>query len=1187
VAEREGDLDFRVLGPFEVLDVGDALPIGAFRQRAVLALLVIHAREVISTDRIIDELWSGSPPPSALKTLHAYVSRLRSVLHRSAATNADSELLLTRHGGYVLDVDEAQIDSVRFERMVADAAEALQSGRPQTAADGLRDALSLWRGTALADFVYEPFAAHESQRLMERRIQAVELRVDADLALARHASVTAELEGLVGEHPTREKLWAQLMTALYRSGRQADSLAAYGRVRRLLVEQLGIEPGPELRRLERLVLEQSAELAWQPARNPEGEGVVESSRRLLADLPGAIPGKLESRPTRGTSDRLPLVGRDAHLRLLADLVRRAGPDEPAQLVTVLGEAGCGKTRLLSEFRRWAATRGVLVAAGSAERDASLPYGPFAEMVRDLVEASGVASLERVGHLRADLAWLIPELGPRPETTVDDLGLARTRLFEAVLQLFGRAGSGEPLLIFLDDAHRMGAGVGSLVRALLDRRWTRPVMVVLAIRTESGEGRTKVDESILELLRREGAVTLEVGRLTAADLTSLASQIGEDYSNLNPASLATLLGEKTAGIPLLVREVLAAGSIHKGRFAVAGSPKATVSPLVEGVIGHHLSSVSREVHRLLEVAAVVGMKFDVGALAEVTERNLLEIMELLEEALEAGILVETGELEEFAFDHGLIRDVTAGSVSAHRQVRLHAKVAEVFARRGAAVEAARHGLLGYSGISADVAAGLALRGADSALGGLDFEVARTLCSDALAGPARRADSGIRADLLLRLGRAESLLGHASEAEDAWRSAADLARSARDLDRLAEVALGTDPHGHMFTTSSDLRWALLTEAMETMGPGWTRQRLLVASEWLTEAVMPARRALTSELVFEVVDAAIALDDAYVLAAAYHARHVLARTRHFPMRRQWSDELRAVAEQIGDDKWLFHAYLACLIDTVVEADGDSMDPLLDRLRETCARYPVPRAVWTFELAAASCARLRGEFEIADEHLSAARSLGERHGIADNAAAIGAVAFVTAFHRGDLRMYRSLLDQFAASVPHVAAWTFGSGIAAAADHDLEAARSALGRGMDVIDDSPEILWLTSLCLAAELIGLVGADAPTVSRLISLLEPYSGKFAVVGTLSSEFGPTDRCLGLLSAIEGDFERAVASFRAAVAACERLGARPWELPTRVDWLVVDRMAGRPSHARREGLSAELQALGLGGAIDRLHTIGRGH
>lgn len=1059
----------------------------------------------------------------------------------------------------------------------------MADGRPQAAADQLRTAIGLWHGTAYADFAYEPFAAAESQRLMEQRVQATELRVDADLALARHATVVGELEGLVSEHPMRERFWAQLMTALYRCGRQADALAAYSRVRRALIEELGIEPGPDLRRLERLVLEQSSELDWQPSGT---EWAAATATRDAPGSGGAPPtahrslGPVEVAASPAPLRLLPLVGRNGQLDRLLDVLGAARPGTMPQLVLVRGESGCGKTRLLGELTERVTGHGAIAVTGSAEREVSLPYGPFADMVRQLLDATGATTLERLGHLRGDLAWLLPELGPPPLVQGADLALARVRLFQAVLQLFAHAGSGEPLLVMIDDAHRIGPGIAGLLRGMLDRRWERAVVVILAARTEGGAFRARTDDSLVDLATRQGAVDIEVGRLTVEDITELLARVGDGRAGDEVRRAATGLADQTGGVPLLVRELLAAGRHLDEVAGVGSSSTAPVSVLVSRVIERRLQKVSAETLRLLQVASVIGRQFDLDVLAALSDTPPAVAADLLEEALDVGIIVEGREPDRFEFDHGLIREVAAMSVSANRQVRLHGRVAEVLSTRGAAVEAARHGLLGHAGISAERAGELAVHGADAALGSLDFDTAKTLCSEALAGPAEILGPGVRADLLLRLGQAESLSGHPQAAEAAWTSAADLARSAQDDVRLARIALGTDPQGRLVTTPSDLRWSLLSEAMARLGPQWSQLRLLVASEWLTEAVMPPRRDLSEEQVFEVVAAAVRLEDPYALAAAYDARHVLARTRNYAQRRQWSEEFRALAEELSDDKWLFHAYLACLIDSVVEADGPAADQYLDRLRETCAHYRAPRALWTFELAAASCARLKGEFEIAGEHVGAAGAIGDRYGIQDNAAALGAATFLDALHRGHLAAIRSVLEDFAAAAPGVPVWALGAGLGAAADGDAGAARLALGRGLASLEDSAEVLWLMAVCLAAELVGWVGAEETEVTRLLELLGPYAGRFAVLGTLSSELGPADRLLGLLWADLGDFERADAAFSAAIVACDRLGARPWELRTRTDWLIADRRAGRPSRPWWPGLEVELEDSGLGGSLQRL-------
>jgi DNA-binding SARP family transcriptional activator/ABC-type branched-subunit amino acid transport system substrate-binding protein/DNA-binding beta-propeller fold protein YncE len=235
-------MEFRLLGPLEVLERDRPLPLGRGRQRALFALLLIHANEVVSTDRLIDELWGDAPPRTALKSVQVYVSHLRKGL-------GDGRLV-TQPPGYVLRADPSEVDVGRFERLVADA----DGVDPQVAADGLRRALELWHGPALADMAYEPFAQAEIARLEELRAAATEKRIDADLACGRHAELIGELESLVAQHPFWERLRSQLMLALYRSGRQADALAAYRKARSELSEGLGLEPGEELRALEQAIL---------------------------------------------------------------------------------------------------------------------------------------------------------------------------------------------------------------------------------------------------------------------------------------------------------------------------------------------------------------------------------------------------------------------------------------------------------------------------------------------------------------------------------------------------------------------------------------------------------------------------------------------------------------------------------------------------------------------------------------------------------------------------------------------------------------------------------------------------------------------------------------------------------------------------------------------------------------------
>jgi DNA-binding SARP family transcriptional activator len=246
-------LEFRILGPLEVLSEGLPLALGGQKQRALLARLLTCPREVVSTDRLIDDLWGEAPPRTAATSLQNFVSQLRKAL--------GAGVLATKSPGYALMVDGEQIDSVRFERAVADA----RGGMPTERAERIAAALSLWRGAALSDFTFDPWAENESRRLDELRLTAIEERIDAELELGRDRELVPELEALVAANSMRERLRGQLMLALYRSGRQAEALTAYQQARRELVEGLGIEPGPELQRLHASILRQEAPLEAHPA----------------------------------------------------------------------------------------------------------------------------------------------------------------------------------------------------------------------------------------------------------------------------------------------------------------------------------------------------------------------------------------------------------------------------------------------------------------------------------------------------------------------------------------------------------------------------------------------------------------------------------------------------------------------------------------------------------------------------------------------------------------------------------------------------------------------------------------------------------------------------------------------------------------------------------------------------------
>jgi DNA-binding SARP family transcriptional activator len=294
---------FKILGPIEVFDGDGPLPLGGPRQVALLALLLVHANQAVASDAAIEALWGGDGPAPSIKRLQMAVTRLRKALEPLGGSGRELPLR-TVAGGYVLSVAPGELDANVFEEGVVQGTGALARGDAALAAELLRQADARWRGPALADVAYEAFAQAEIRRLDELRLTALEARTDADLRLGRHADVIGELEALLAHHPTRERLAGQLMLALYRSGRQSDALDVYQRSRVYLSNELGLEPGPALRQLQRSILAQDATLSLPPEVPADGDGGVSADDRLQP-APAA-------EQTTGTPARPVVASRDGH-----------------------------------------------------------------------------------------------------------------------------------------------------------------------------------------------------------------------------------------------------------------------------------------------------------------------------------------------------------------------------------------------------------------------------------------------------------------------------------------------------------------------------------------------------------------------------------------------------------------------------------------------------------------------------------------------------------------------------------------------------------------------------------------------------------------------------------------------------------------------------------------------------------
>jgi predicted ATPase/DNA-binding SARP family transcriptional activator len=530
-------IEFRVLGSLEVVGQDGPLALGAPKQRALLAALVVHRGEVVSSERLVDELWGEQAPASAIKLVQGYVSNLRKVL--------GGGLLVTQGRGYVLRLAPGRLDVDRFEALVAAGRRASVEGNARAAAARLREALQVWRGPALAEFSYESFAQATIARLEEERLAAREQRIEADLQLGEHHRVVSELEALMIEQPMRERLVGQLMLALYRCERQADALEVYQRARGQLTAELGLEPGPALRALQVQILEQDEALAASyPSvrleRSTPGEDAraVDSERAFVSSR----------RPGRPPAVATATVGREREIGQVVELLARSD----VQLVTLTGPGGVGKTRVALE---------VAHAVGSGFGDGVC-----------WVELAGVARVEDVWSTVASALDLRPAQG------------------ESVDDALERHLAGQHLLLVLDNFEHVLDAAGRLGRLLAASEGDMVLVTSRERLSMSGEHRVEI--APLEIPPQPERATLDDLEATPASAVFLAAARRHDSRfapTVETAPLIAGLCAQVDGLPLGLE--LAAGAtrlltIQELAVDLGGALRTFASGPRDGAARHH-------------------------------------------------------------------------------------------------------------------------------------------------------------------------------------------------------------------------------------------------------------------------------------------------------------------------------------------------------------------------------------------------------------------------------------------------------------------------------------------------------------------------------------------------------------------------------------------------------------------------
>jgi DNA-binding SARP family transcriptional activator len=1146
-------IEFRILGPLEVIRDGRVLPLGSPKQRALLALLLVHANETVSRDRLIEELWAENPPASVESAFHVYLSRVRRLLDSAAG----GELLSRQAHGYTLRVGPDQLDATRFEGFVGEGNEALAAGKARLAADRFRQALALWRGPPLADLQAERFAIMAGDRLNEERVSALEQRLEADLALGRHRQLIGELETLVAEHPYRERLRGQLMLALYRSGRQAEALRAYQQARRTLADELGLEPSHQLKELEQALLRQDPTLDLAPT-----EAAAETARSAF-------------------------VGRESELAELSAALEDALSGH-GRLCLLRGEPGIGKSRLAEELITQARVRGARVLVGRCWEAGGAPaYWPWVQSLRSYLREEDPEALRaQLGASAADLTQILPELREilpgLSEPAAVEVESARFRLFDATTQFLRNASERRPILIVLDDLHAADEPSLLLLQFVARELGSTHILLLGAFRDVDPISRQPLAAMLAEVGREAVTRRLSLGGLSEQEVADYVEQMASEIAS--PALVAALY-EETEGNPLFVAETVRLLALEGLRSEPTGA-RIAIPQNVRDVIARRLTHLSEECNRVLVLASVMGREFTLLMLARVSGVSEDELLETLDEAMAARVISEVpsgrGRLR---FAHVLTRDTLYEGLTTARRVRLHRVVvgaleaAHEYERGEHLAELVHHAI---AGSDFDKALSYARQAGDGALTLLAYEEAARLYETALDALdlTDPSDDAMRCELLLSLGEARIRAGESSPAKRAFREAAALARRLGLPNALARAAVGYGGRIVWARAGADDRLVpLLEEGLAALAEEDVelRTRLLarLAGALRDEHSRERRDRLSREAVELARRAGDPTALAYALdgrAAAIFAPDTVAECLKL------SSELRDAAELVGDRERVVHGHLNRLIAEVMvgdisqaNADLDAASHIADELRQPAQLHQVCAAQGMLALAA-------GKLTEAEHLVAQAFEHGE---LAQPEMAIPTYAlqrYALCDFRGRLAEVEPAIWDVVADYPARGAFHCALARLHALLGRMPEARQTLGGlARDEFSVLPfDLEWLFGMSFLAETCALLG-DRASGAVIYRLLLPWA-TFNVVDVPEGFRGSVSRYLAVLATLTKRLEDAELHFEEALEMNRHMGARPWLARTQHDYarmLLARGGAGDSERAERlvDQALATYQELGM--------------
>jgi DNA-binding SARP family transcriptional activator len=1093
-ATEAGEPDYRLFGGVSARIDGVEVDLGGPKPQALLALLLLTPGRSTPVDTIVDGVWDGAPPPRAEASLRGYVSNLRKAL------GGDPNRIVWRAGGYELRAGAASIDVDRFDQLVDEGQRALRAGDVARARVLLADALGLAIGRPFGAVGDLPVLRDAGARLELRRRDAEDAFLDARLALGEHDSLIGDLVAAVAAEPLSERRHAQLALARYRSGRAVDALRSIGDARRLLAEEVGVAPGPDLVDLEQAILDHDPRLAWH----------------------APAPAGASTRTPRGRD----FVAREREIGVLASAL--ADDSAAGRVIVVAGEAGIGKTALVAE------------AVDRARPRESVAWGRCSELARNAPFHAWRAIASRL-DASAGGARFMAALTQHDDATEPLSG--RMLVYAGVVAALRASGRA---VVVVDDLQWADEATLSLLELLTDTLADLPLVLVVTLRTPMIDPPAELSDCLAAMARTSDSRRVDLAGLGAGDLGALATQsVGAERGE----RLGAFLYERTSGNPFFARELLAL-LVAEGRTEepAAAATDRLVPAAVQDVIRRRASRLPPAAQQLLSAAAVLGRAFDADVAAGVTGISLPDALDALAPALDAGFITADGTRPgRYFFDHALVVETLLAEQNPVRLARLHAGAARAIeALRpvddSTVDELAQHA---YAGAGAGVAAEAvrySTRAADLAIAAHAYNAAAVHLEHALHAQEMSAphDRRVRLDLLTRLGVALGNAGAMARARTTLADAAQLADDLGDADAMATALVhvsADDLWSSLDWSESDPRMVeLIDRALAAIGAGdrAARAELLAAKAaqlYYLDAIAEADE-LSRDAVAIAARVAVPITQARVLVQRYW---VMWRPSGVAARTETADALVRLTEGGGlPPAFAPLAHVARFTTAYELGDASAAARSIQLARAVADPVRTPSA-WSYVLyAETSLLLLRGVFADAEA------KIGELHEAFRRTRPFVAETTHAAL-LAQLRCEQGATDEAVASLEVLRDTAYASSIAwyrawiLAEGGRTDAAAAELDSFDGPLpDDWYAIVILTAAVHAAARCRALGF----LRRHLDGLRPLAPFIACAGSGGVVLGPVALALARGEFALGNTDAARSYLDAGLKQAERMDAAPW-------------------------------------------------